>query len=146
MSHQARGDVVPTKSCAKLGPQHLVAVLNSGGEVSPPSTHGSTKLLGCEQSLLDLSAVQKPKLGLNYAKPVIHLHQISRLIKRRRVPRQEVGVVNLHPWWQSGGHISCCTRFSISTLMRSFCMASSCSRLTGGGGDSGGGRVPRASL
>jgi hypothetical protein len=47
-SHQACGDVVPTKSCAELGPRHLVAVLNSGGEVSPPSTRGSTKLLGCE--------------------------------------------------------------------------------------------------
>jgi hypothetical protein len=31
---------------AELGPWHLVAVLNGGGEVSPPSTHGSMKLLG----------------------------------------------------------------------------------------------------
>jgi hypothetical protein len=45
------------ESCAELGLQHLVAILNSGGEVSPPSTHGSMKLLGREQSLLDLNAV-----------------------------------------------------------------------------------------
>jgi hypothetical protein len=47
-SHQARGDVVPMKSHAELGPQHLVAVLSSGGEVGPPSTHRSMKLLGHE--------------------------------------------------------------------------------------------------
>jgi hypothetical protein len=46
------------ESCVKLGPQHLVAVLNSGGEISPPSTRGSTKLQGYEQSLLVLSTVQ----------------------------------------------------------------------------------------
>jgi hypothetical protein len=51
----------------------LVAVLNDGGEVSPPITHGSTKLLGREQGLLDLDAVQKPKLELDDAKLVIHL-------------------------------------------------------------------------
>jgi hypothetical protein len=73
VSHQAHGDVVPTKSCVELGPRHLVAILNGGGEVGPPSTRGSMKLLGHEQSLLDLSAVQKPKLGLDDAKPVIHL-------------------------------------------------------------------------
>jgi hypothetical protein len=69
--HQARRDVVPTKSCAEFGPWHLVAVLNGGGEVSPPSTCGSMKLPGHEQGLLDLGAVQKLKLGLNDAKPVI---------------------------------------------------------------------------
>jgi hypothetical protein len=73
-SHQTRGDVVSTESCAELDPPHLVAILNSGGEVSPPSTRGSMKLLGCEQSLLELSVLQKPKLGLDDAKPVIHLH------------------------------------------------------------------------
>jgi hypothetical protein len=56
-SHQARRDVVPTKSHVEFGPWHLVAVLNGGGEVRPPSTRGSTKLLGCEQGLLDLGAV-----------------------------------------------------------------------------------------
>jgi hypothetical protein len=45
------------KSHAEFGPWHLVAVLNGGGEVSPPSTHGSTELLGREQGLLDLGAV-----------------------------------------------------------------------------------------
>jgi hypothetical protein len=49
-SHQAHGDVVSTESYAELGPRHLVAILNSGGEVRPPSTRGSTKLLGHEQS------------------------------------------------------------------------------------------------
>jgi hypothetical protein len=57
VSHQHRGNVVPMESCAELGRRHLVAILNSGGEVSPPSTHGSMKLLGHEQSLLDLNAV-----------------------------------------------------------------------------------------
>jgi hypothetical protein len=90
VSHQACGDVVPMKSCVELGPRHLVAILNSGGEVSPPSTHGSTKLLGREQSLRDLSAVQKPKLGLDDAKSVIHLQQISCLSKHQRVRHQEV--------------------------------------------------------
>jgi hypothetical protein len=72
-SHQDRGDVVPIESYAELDPWHLAAVLNSGGEVSPPSTHGSMKLLGREQSLLKLSAVQRPKHGLDDAKLVIRL-------------------------------------------------------------------------
>jgi hypothetical protein len=86
-SHHARSDVVPTKSHAEFSSWHLVAVLNGGGEVSPPSTRGSTKLLGHEQGLMDLGAVQKPKLGLNDAKPVIHLQRINCLNKRRRVRR-----------------------------------------------------------
>jgi hypothetical protein len=98
VSHQAHRDVVPTKSRAEFSPRHLVAILNSGGEVSPPSTHGSTKLLGCEQRLLDLDAVQKPKLGLDDAKPVISLQQINCLGKRQRVHHQEVSVGSLHPW------------------------------------------------
>jgi hypothetical protein len=48
VSHQARRDVASTKSCAELGQWHLVAVLNGGSEVSPPSTCGSTKVLGHE--------------------------------------------------------------------------------------------------
>jgi hypothetical protein len=96
VSHQAHGDVVSTESCAELDPRQLVAILNSGDEVSPSSTRGSMKLLGREQSLLELSAVQKLKLGLDDAKPVI------RLGKRRRVHRQEVGVGSLHPWLAMG--------------------------------------------
>jgi hypothetical protein len=57
VSHQAHGNVVPIESCAELDPQHLVAILNSGGEVRPPSTHGSMKLLDHEQSLLELGTV-----------------------------------------------------------------------------------------
>jgi hypothetical protein len=102
VSHQACGDVVPMKSHVELGPWHLVAVLNGGGEVSPPSTHRSTKLLGREQGLLDLGDVQKPKLGLNDAKPVIRFQWINCLGKRRRVHRKEVGVVSLHPWLVMG--------------------------------------------
>jgi hypothetical protein len=56
-THQARRDVVSTKSRAEFSPWHLMAVLNSGSEVGPPSTRGSTKLLGREQGLLDLRAV-----------------------------------------------------------------------------------------
>jgi uncharacterized Fe-S cluster protein YjdI len=85
------------KSHAEFGPWHPVAVLNGGSEVSPPSTHGSTKLLGREQGLLDLGAMQKPKLGLNDAKPVICFQRINCLGKRQRVCRQEVGVGSLHP-------------------------------------------------
>jgi hypothetical protein len=48
VSHQAHRDVVPTNSRAEFGPWHQVAVLNGGGEVSPLSTHRSTKLLGHE--------------------------------------------------------------------------------------------------
>jgi hypothetical protein len=102
VSHQARGDVVPTKSRVELGPWHLVAVLNGGGEVSLPSTRGSTKLLGREQGLLDLGEVQKPKLGLDNAKPVIRLQRINCLSKHRRVHRQKVGVGSLHPWLAVG--------------------------------------------
>jgi hypothetical protein len=61
------------KSHAEFSPWRQVAVLNGGGEVSPLSSRGSTKLLGHEQGLLDFGAVQKPKLRLNDAKPVIRL-------------------------------------------------------------------------
>jgi hypothetical protein len=105
VSHHAHGDVVPTKSRAELSPWHLVAILNGGGEVSPSSTHGSTKLLGREQSLLDLGVVQKPKLGLDDVKPVIHLQQISCLDKRWRVHRHDVDVGSLHP--MAGGGRAC---------------------------------------
>jgi hypothetical protein len=96
-SHQAHRDVVPTKSRAEFSPWHLVAVLNGGGEVSPPSIRGSTKLLGHEQGLLDLGAVQEPKLGLKDAKLVICFQQINCFGKRRWVHRQEVSVGSLHP-------------------------------------------------
>jgi hypothetical protein len=102
VSHQARGDVEPTKTYVELGPRHLMAVLNSGGEVSPPSTHESTKLLGHKQCLLEISAAQQPKLGLNDVKPVIRLQRISCLGKRRRVHHQEVSVGSLHPWLAVG--------------------------------------------
>jgi hypothetical protein len=87
VSHQARRDVVPTKSHAELSPWHLMAVLNGGGEVSPPSTRGSMKLLSHEQGLLDLGAVQKPELGLNDVKLVILLQRINCLDKRGRMHR-----------------------------------------------------------
>jgi hypothetical protein len=61
------------KSSVEFSTWHLVAILNGGGEVSPPSTRGSMKLLGRKQGLLDLGAVQKPKLGLNDVKLVICL-------------------------------------------------------------------------
>jgi hypothetical protein len=93
---------VPTKNHVEFGPWHLVAVLNSGGEVGPPSTRGSMKLMGHEQGLLDLGVVQKPKVGLNDVKPVIHLQQIDCLGKHRWVHRQEVDVGSLHPWLEVG--------------------------------------------
>jgi hypothetical protein len=57
VSHQARGDLVSTEGMAELDPRHLVSVLKSGGEVSPPSNGRPTKLLGYVQSLLELSTV-----------------------------------------------------------------------------------------
>jgi hypothetical protein len=56
------------------------------------------KLLGHEQGLLDLGAVQKPKLGLNDVKSFIRLQRINCLGKRQRVRRQELSVGSLHPW------------------------------------------------
>jgi hypothetical protein len=79
VSHQAHRDVVSTEGLAKLGPRHLVAILKSDGEVSPPSIGRPTKLLGYVQSLLEISTVQEPKLGLGDAKPVIRLRWIRRL-------------------------------------------------------------------
>jgi hypothetical protein len=49
--------VVSTEGLTELNPWHLVAVLKSGGEVSPPSTSGPMKLLGRVQSLLKLGIV-----------------------------------------------------------------------------------------
>jgi hypothetical protein len=86
-SHQAHGDVASAEGLVELSPRHLVATLKSGSEVSPPSTSGPTKLLGLIQSLLELSIVQQPKLGIDDAKPVICLKWISRLGDRRRVGR-----------------------------------------------------------
>jgi hypothetical protein len=87
VSHQARGDVVSVEGLTELSPRHLVAVLKSGSEVSPPSTGGPTKLLGHLQSLLELSIVQQPKLRLEDAEPIICLKQISHLGLHRRVHR-----------------------------------------------------------
>jgi hypothetical protein len=116
-----------------------VAVLNSGGEVGPPSTRESTKLLGREQDLLDFRAVQKPKLGLNDAKLVIRLQQINCLGKCQRVRRQEIGVGSLHPWLAVGRAHLTLHEVLRQHLMSSFCVANSCSRLTGDGGGGGGG-------
>jgi hypothetical protein len=91
-SHQAHGYVVSMKGPMKLNPRHLVAILKSGGVASPPSTDGPTKLLGCVQSLLELSIMQEPKLGLSDAKPVIHLKRIKRRSEHRRVRHQEASV------------------------------------------------------
>jgi hypothetical protein len=55
--HQAHRDVVSTKGLVELGPRYLVAVLKSGGEVSPPSIGGPTKLMGHVHSLLELNTV-----------------------------------------------------------------------------------------
>jgi hypothetical protein len=43
--------------------------------------------MGYIQSLLELRTVQQPKLGLDDAKPVIHLKRISRLDEHQRVRR-----------------------------------------------------------
>jgi hypothetical protein len=92
VSYQPHGYVVSTKGLVELGPWHLVVVLKSGGEVSPPSTSGPTKLLGHIQSHLELGTVQEPKLGLGDAKPIIRLKRIRCLGEQRRVHRLGVGV------------------------------------------------------
>jgi hypothetical protein len=84
-----------------------VAVLNGGSEVSPPSTRRSMKLLGHEQSLLELGVVHKPKLILDDAKLVIRLQRINCLSNHGRVHHQEVSVGSLHPWLAVGrAHIT----------------------------------------
>jgi hypothetical protein len=87
--------VVSTKGLAELGPWHLVAVLKSGVVACPPSTGRPTKLLSYVQSLLELSTVQEPKLGLDDVKPVIRLKRIRCLGEHWRVRCQEVGVGGL---------------------------------------------------
>jgi hypothetical protein len=77
--------VVSMESLVELGLRHLVAFLKSGGELSPPSTGGPRKLLGCVQSPVELSIVQEPKLGLGDAKPVICLKQFKQLGEWQRV-------------------------------------------------------------
>jgi hypothetical protein len=84
--------VVSTEDLTELGPRHLVPVVKSGSEVSPPSTSEPTKLLGHVQSLLELDTVQESKLGLGDAKLVIHLKQIEHLCEHRRVHHQEVSI------------------------------------------------------
>jgi hypothetical protein len=87
ISHQACGDVLSAEGLAKLSPWHLVAIMKSGGEVSPTRIGGPMKLLVLLQSLLELGTVQQPKLGLDDAKPIICLKRISRLDECRRVHR-----------------------------------------------------------
>jgi hypothetical protein len=96
VSHQARRDVVSMEGLVELGPRHLVGVLKSGGEVSPPSIGRPTILLGYIQSLVELSTVQELKLGLGDANPVIHLERIRHLGEQHRVHHQEVGAGRVH--------------------------------------------------
>jgi hypothetical protein len=83
---------VSTKGLTEHGPRHMVAVMKSGGVVTLPSTGGPMKLLGHVHSLLELSTVQEPKLGLGGAKPIIRLKHIGCLGKCWRVHRKEVSV------------------------------------------------------
>jgi hypothetical protein len=96
VSHQAHGYVLSTEGLVELGPRYLVAILKSGGLGSPLSTGRLTKLLGHVQSLLELSTVHEPKLGLGDAKLVIYLKRIRRLSEQWRVHHQEVHVGGLH--------------------------------------------------
>jgi hypothetical protein len=59
-------------------------------------------MLDLEQGLLEFSAVQIPKLGLDNAKPVMHLQRINHLGERQRVHHQKVSVEGLHPWLTVG--------------------------------------------
>jgi hypothetical protein len=66
-------------------------------------------------------------------KSVIHLEQIRRLMNSEGcITRKSVWDESVTDWW-CGWRTPRCTRFSVSTHMSSFCLASSCSMLTGDG-------------
>jgi hypothetical protein len=54
------------------------------------------KLMGCVQSLLELSTVQEHKVGLGDVELVIRLERIRRLDEQQRVHHQEVSVGGVH--------------------------------------------------
>jgi hypothetical protein len=83
-------DVVPPESLAELSPRHLVAIRKGGGEGLPQGTHGPVELLGYEQRLLCLRAVDKIELSLGRVKPAAGLQWVHDLSEHRWVCRQEV--------------------------------------------------------
>jgi hypothetical protein len=92
LHHHTCWDVVTTESTAKLSQRHLVVHGASGGVVGPPHTGVTMQLLHGEESLLQLRAVQEPKLGLNHPKPVIDLERLSCLDEEQQVSGHEVTV------------------------------------------------------
>jgi hypothetical protein len=92
LPHHDCWDVVGTESDAELGPRNLVVCRASGGVVGPPRASIITQLLHSEESLLQLRAVQEPKLGLDHPKLVIGLERLSCLGEKRRVSSHEVAV------------------------------------------------------
>jgi hypothetical protein len=59
------------ESFMKLRLDHTVTNWLCGNKVCPPSSHNTSKLLGCEHWLLVISAVDEIKLLLHGAEPVI---------------------------------------------------------------------------
>jgi hypothetical protein len=55
----------------KIHPGHTVTNWLCGKKVCPPSSHNTSKLLGCKHGLLVFSAVDEIKLLLHGAEPVI---------------------------------------------------------------------------
>jgi hypothetical protein len=69
--HNSIQNEMGMESFMKLCPGHTVINWLCGKKVSPPSSHNTSKLLGCEYWLLVFRAVDKVKLLLHGTKPVI---------------------------------------------------------------------------
>jgi hypothetical protein len=83
--------VLSAEGLTKLSPLHLVS-RTSDTEVGPPCPGVTEQLLNCELSLLVLSAAEKPKLGLDGAKPIISLEWFSCFCEGWRMGCQELRV------------------------------------------------------
>jgi hypothetical protein len=65
--------VVLAESLVELNPRHLIVVWKGGGEGRPPGTYRPEDLLGREQRLMHLRAMEKTELSLGRVKPAVSL-------------------------------------------------------------------------
>jgi hypothetical protein len=94
---------VGVEGTVEVSPRHLVVHGASGDVVGPPRAGIIMQLLRSEESLLHLHAVQEPKLGLDYTKPVVDLERLSCLSEEQQMSSREVVVCS----WSWSGSISC---------------------------------------